>query len=203
MRPGGLSGAAVIAAVIGVCVGCTVELPLIENPSTPLTWPTPITTGEPSRTERPKALDLTRQSDCSALSDLPVTRWSVQPGRPFFNEAAFKNRGYVACSWGRSEPPFGLLITLNPNLDLAQHPVRPDALVKETTARGYPMIITYLTKFPRGVNPACDAAIDVADGQLVTISYGINGEDDPSVGLEDLCDTLPDVAAQVLIRLDS
>lgn len=205
---------AAIAVLMPLAVGCAALAPgsepsfgvsPIEPPSFPTQEPPPSPTPtapssrppsgldgawKPSRRQRARDLDLSAMKDCTALDDVPVTRWQVQPGRPVGERL---KSGTVSCSWAHQKPPYALTL-IKYQESIYDRSIFSDTEPEEIEVDGFPA----WTGQRMDVRPTCEINIDIHDTQHLSISYNVTGPiEDNTVD----CDRLPAIGTELVEAL--
>lgn len=146
--------------------------------------------------ERPKPLDMASVDVCQLLTKLPVTSWGLDGRAPVGDESS-SFPGAQTCVSSGVAANLGLGLTAVTDEGVADYVESTTAQPTESQAKGYRLVV---------LTPAsqedCFGVVDVNDGQLLHISYGMNipGEA-PVTAQATLCERVPAIAEAALTAL--
>jgi hypothetical protein len=207
-----LASLAAVLAVAGlVAAGCSTAepgAPVAADPpvtSESSAEPEPVTEQEsteettseetPPPVSRPKPIDLATIDVCAVVAALPLREYRLDGDRPPIGGESSLFPGAKDCFAGGIRNNLSLLVVAVTGegarsfVDSAGVAART-----ETVAAGYPL--TVLT--PRAPS-SCFGVLDVHDGQMLYISYGLgNPADQPVTPQDRLCRTVPAIATAVV-----
>ncbi|GAB3433255.1 DUF3558 family protein [Actinophytocola sediminis] len=162
------------------------------EPSTPPSTP-PADDAPP--VDRPKPIDLTTVDICQVLAALPLPTFKLDGDRPPLAGESSLFPGAKDCFVNGIEHNVSLLVVAVTDQGAKDFTEFANVAAKsDTEAAGYPL--TVLT--PQA--PAnCMGVLDVHDGQLLYLSYGLgNPAGQPATPQADLCRTVPEIATAVV-----
>lgn len=153
------------------------------------------TSEESPTVSRPKPIDLTKVDICAVVGALPLREYQLDGDRPPLAGDSSLFPGAKDCFAGGIRNNLSLLVVAVTDegarsfVDSANVAART-----ETAAAGYPL--TVLT--PQA--PAnCFGVLDVHDGQMLYISYGLGSPtEQPATPQERLCRTVPAIATDLV-----
>ena len=146
---------------------------------------------EPPPVSRPKPIDLAKIDICAVVAALPLREYRLDGDRPPLGGESSLFPGAKDCFAGGIQHNLSLLVVAVTGEGARSFVDSANVAAKtETVAAGYPL--TVLT--PRA--PAsCFGVLDVHDGQMLYISYGLGNPNDQPVTPQDrLCRTIPALA---------
>ncbi len=152
------------------------------------------TTSKPSST-RPKPIDMTAVDVCQLIGAITFADFAPD-GNPIGGESTVFP-GSQDCYVNSLPQNRGLILVAVRDQGTTEYLDGANAEITETQAAGYPL---YVLTLP---DPAsCFGALDVNDGQMLFINYGMTQADTPPVTpQEQLCAAVPEIAAAALAQL--
>jgi hypothetical protein len=188
------------ALLVAGCAGNEPGKPVAGDPTTeaPTTTTTTTSSSAPaSSVDRPKPLDMGAVDICQVLAGMPVKQFGLDGDRPPTGGDSSIFPGAKDCFAGGIQANLGLSLVAVADQGAAEFLDGTRAEVTDTEAAGYPLHVLK----PADPN-SCFGVLDVADGQLLYLSYGLNmlGED-PVTPQVQLCQTVPAIAAAALAQL--
>lgn len=184
--------------VLGVLLlaGCSATETGSPTPGETTTTTTTTTSGgsEQTSTSRPEDLDVSGLDVCQVLSVLPVAEWGIAADSRQGGESSLFP-GSQDC-YGQGDN-IGLTLTAVKDRNAADYAEGAMADVTETTVDGYGLYVL------KPSDPAaCFGALDVHDGQMLFLNYGVTIPDQEPVTPQDtLCQRIPDIAKAALTAL--
>ncbi|GAB1512241.1 DUF3558 family protein [Actinophytocola sp. KF-1] len=161
-----------------------------EPPTT--TTSTTTTTEAP---DRPRDIDMAGVDVCELVSSLPLGTFGLDQDRPPTGGDSTFFPGSKDCFANGIDANLGLTLTAVVDQGAAEYAEGTDN--SETDVDGFPL---YVVKPP---NPdSCFGLLDVADGQMLYINYGLSAPGSEPVTPQDtLCTRVPQIAKAVLAKL--
>jgi uncharacterized protein DUF3558 len=167
-----------------------------DEPTTTTTSTTTTTTTTTEQT-RPKDIDVAGVDVCKLVASLPRGTFGLDQDRPPTGGDSMNFPGSQDCFANGIEANLGLTITAVVDQGAAEFAEGADAEVSESDVDGYPL---YLLK--PSMPHSCFGALDVADGQMIYINYGLSTPgSEPITPQATLCSRVPQIAAAVLAKL--
>lgn len=199
-----------VAAAIGLaaCSGTEGGSPTAQTTDQTETAGATGTTTEPSESSptapssestanRPKDLDLAGVDVCGLFKRMPIKEFGVKgPSAPVGGEST-SFPGSQDCYTSGGDTNLGLLLTAVSDEGMDDYVGSVNATVTRSQAAGYPLAV---------LRPAdtrsCFGAVDVADGQMLYINYGLADLTGKPVTPQDrLCAAVPKIAKAALDAL--
>lgn len=181
-----------------LAAGCTAT----EN-GTPTATGTPAT-GEQTTTTttttttqaRPRDIDMAGVDVCGLVASLPLATFGLDQRPPTGGESS-RFPGSQDCFANGIEANLGLTLAAVVDQGATEYIDGANAEVSETEVDGFPL---YVLK-PRTPD-SCFGALDVADGQMLYVNYGLSAPGaEPVTPQETLCERVPQIAAAALAEL--
>jgi Protein of unknown function (DUF3558) len=145
---------------------------------------------------RPRDIDLTGVDICKVVSDLPLRKYGLD-GRAPVGGTSQIFPGNKDCFAGGIDKNLALTLIAVTDQDAGEFVETANAQVTEFDAQGYPLSVL---KPAQQTN--CFGVLDVHDGQLVWIAYGLGSPTERPVTPQDqLCKTVPMIAASAVAAL--
>ena len=178
-----------------LAAGCTATE--TGTPTTGNQTTTTTTTETTTETQtRPREIDLAGVDMCGLVSSLPLTELGLDQRAPIGGEStAFP--GSQDCFANGVTNNLGLTLVAVVDEGAADYAAGTDAEVDESEVDGFPL---YVLEPP--VPDSCFGAIDVADGQMLFINFGLSAPGtEPVTPQAALCMRVPEIAASVMEKL--
>lgn len=194
----------VVAAGL-LLVGCTTNeagSPTAQHTTTTTTRtaaPTTTTTEATTTTTRPrpKAIDLAGVDVCQLIGKLPLGDYGLDPARPPTGGPSSAFPGAQDCFANGPAANLGLTIVAVVDQGAGEYLDGAQGDVEEAAAKGFP---TYVVK--TSDQAACFGVVDVNEGQLLFLNYGLNiAGEEPVTPQATLCDRIPTIAAAAITQL--
>lgn len=184
-----------VTGLLLAAAGCTAA-----ETGTPTTGEqTTTTTAEQTTTaeKRPRDIDLAGVDVCGLVSSLPLTTFGLDQRPPTGGEST-SFPGSRDCFANGIEANLGLTLVAVVDEGAADYAGGANAQVSETEVDGFTL---YVLKPP--VPDSCFGALDVADGQMLHVNYGLSAPGtEPVTPQETLCERVPQIAAAALAQLN-
>jgi hypothetical protein len=144
--------------------------------------------------DRPKDIDMAGVDICKVVAGLPRGEYGLETDRPPLAGTSGIFPGAKQCFANGLSKNLSLTLIAVPDRDAREFVETANAEVTDFEAEGYPLSV---------LKPAqpenCFGVLDVHDGQLLFISYGMgNPRGEPVTPQKRLCDTVPMIAASAV-----
>lgn len=168
-----------------------------EPTTTTTTTTTATTTTTSAGSDRPKDVDVAGLDVCDLVASLPRGTFGLDQDRPPTGGDSMNFPGSKDCFANGIEANLGLTVTAVVDQGAAEFADFADAEVSESDVDGYPL---YLLK--PSMPHSCFGALDVADGQMIYLNYGLSAPgSEPVTPQATLCARVPQIAAAVVAKL--
>lgn len=168
-----------------------------EPTTTTTTTTTATTTTTSAGSDRPKDVDVAGLDVCDLVASLPRGTFGLDQDRPPTGGDSMNFPGSKDCFANGIEANLGLTVTAVVDQGAAEFADFADAEVSESDVDGYPL---YLLK--PSMPHSCFGALDVADGQMIYLNYGLSAPGgEPVTPQATLCARVPQIAATVVAKL--
>ncbi|MDQ3788265.1 MAG: DUF3558 domain-containing protein [Actinomycetota bacterium] len=167
-----------------------------DEPTTTTTSTTTATTTTEAAA-RPREIDMAGVDVCELVASLPLGTFGLDDDRPPTGGDSTFFPGSKDCFANGIEANLGLTITAVVDQGAKEYAEGSGAETTETDVEGFPL---YVVKAP---NPdSCFGMLDVADGQMLYINYGLSTPGtEPATPQDTLCTRVPQIAAAALAEL--
>jgi len=146
---------------------------------------------------RPRDLDMARLDVCGLVGALPLATFGLDQGRPPTGGESTSFPGSQDCFANGIEANLGLTLVAVVDEGAAEYADSVNAEVSETEVDGFPLYVLTPT-----VPDSCFGALDVADGQMLYVNYGLSAPGtEPVTPQATLCERVPRIAAAALVKL--
>lgn len=163
----------------------------------PTTSSAPETTTSSPGGSRPTSFDMAAVDVCQLVSQLPLQTFGLDGDRPPVGGDSSIFPGSKDCYAGGIQANLGLTLIAVVDEGAADFAGSANAESSETEVAGY-QVFVLKPQDPSG----CFGAVDVNDGQLLFINYGMSIPDtEPITPQDQLCQVVPDIAAAALAVL--
>jgi hypothetical protein len=160
--------------------------------TTTTTAATPTTTG--STSERPRNIDMAAVDVCGLVGSLPLAAFGLDQGRTPVGGSSATFPGSRDCFANGIAANLGLTLVAVVGEGAADFADGANAEVSRTEVRGFPLYV--LTP---AAPDSCFGALDVNDGQMLYVNYGLGAPaEQPVTPQETLCARVPRIAAAAL-----
>lgn len=182
--------------------GCTADesgTPVAgDEPTTATTTTTTTTTTTSEATkDRPKSIDMAGVDVCELVGALPLATFGLDQDRPPVGGGSTLFPGSQDCFANGVAANLGLTLVAVADQEAGEFVDGANAEVSEADVRGFTL---YVLKPPAA--DSCFGALDVADGQLLYVNYGLGAPGaDPVTPQATLCERVPRIAAAALQHL--
>jgi hypothetical protein len=179
--------------------GCTTTAPGTPIAGGKVTESTTTTTtaAEPSA-DRPKDIDLTAVDLCTVLAALPRATFGLDTDRPPLAGDSSIFPGSKDCFANGVQNNLSLLVVAVVGSGASEFVEGANAESDQTDANGFPLYVLKNQSSP----DTCFGAVDVNDGQMLYISYGLAAPGTPPATPQaTLCQRIQDVARAMLAQL--
>jgi hypothetical protein len=167
-----------------------------DDPTTTTTTATTTTTTS-AGPARPKDIDVAAVDVCELVAALPRATFGLDQDRPPTGGGSTLFPGSKDCFANGVRANLGLTLTAVVDEGAAEYADGANAEVSETEVGGYPL---YVLK--PAVPDSCFGLLDVADGQMLHINYGLSAPGGEPVTPQDtLCTRVPQIAEAALAEL--
>lgn len=168
-----------------------------DEPTTTATTTTTTTTTTTEAATRPREIDMAGVDVCELVASLPLATFGLDEDRPPTGGDSTFFPGSKDCFANGVEANLGLMLTAVVDQGAKEYAESSGAESSETEVRGFPL---YVVKSP---NPdSCFGLLDVADGQMLYINYGLSTPGTEPVTPQDtLCARVPRIADAALAEL--
>ena len=159
---------------------------------------TTTTTSTSEAPARPKDIDVTAVDLCAVLGGIPRATFGLDADHPPLagNSSIFP--GSKDCFSEGLQTNLSLLVVGVVDQGTTEFLDGADADVQTTDANGFPLYV--LTN--QASAQTCFGAVDVHDGQMLYLSYGVAAPDsEPKTPQATLCQRIPDIARALLAQL--
>jgi hypothetical protein len=175
-----------------LAAGCTAT-----ETGSPTGEPQPTTTTTTTTTEtRPRDIDLAGVDICGVVKELPLTTFGLDQ-RPPTGGASTTFPGSQDCFANGVAANLGLTLVAVADQGASDYVDGANAEVSETDVDGFRL---YVLKPP--VPDSCFGALDVADGQMLFVNYGLGAPGaEPATPQTTLCERVPQIASAALAKL--
>jgi hypothetical protein len=166
-----------------------------DRPRATKTTTTTTTTSAPSR---PKSIDLTTVDVCRVVTGLPRADLGLDTDRPPLAGDSGLFPGSKDCFNDGTRANLALTLVAVVDKGAKEYLDGANADVNQTDANGFPLYVLTTQASPQ----SCFGALDVNDGQMIFINYGVATADgQPSTPRSTLCQRVPDIAKAALALL--
>jgi hypothetical protein len=167
-----------------------------DQPDGPASSTEPPPTSSAPR-DRPEDIDMAGIDICKVVAGLPRPEYGLEDDRPPLAGTSVIFPGAKQCFANGIPKNLSLTLIAVPDEDAREFVETANAEVTDFEAEGYPLSV---------LKPAqpenCFGVLDVHDGQLLFISYGMgNPRGEPVTPQKRLCDTVPAIAASAISAL--
>ncbi|MFC4858865.1 DUF3558 family protein [Actinophytocola glycyrrhizae] len=163
------------------------------------TAPTTTTTTTTTTTEvsRPRDIDLAGADLCGVVAALPLGTFGLDQDRPPTGGDSTSFPGSRDCFANGIGANLGLTLVAVLDQGAAEYVEGADAEVTESEVDGFPLHVLKPT-----APDSCFGAVDVADGQMLFVNYGLSAPGtEPVTPQATLCERVPRIAAAALAEL--
>lgn len=169
-----------------------------EEPTTTTTTTTATATATTTTgSARPKDVDVAGLDVCELVTSLPMATFGLDQDRPPIGEDSMNFPGSKECFANGIDKNLALKITAVVDQGASEFAEFADAEVSESDVDGFPL---YLLK--PSMAHSCFGALDVADGQMIYLNYGLSAPgSEPITPQATLCSRVPQIAAAVVAKL--
>lgn len=175
--------------------GCTATEP--GTPTETTSEPTTTTTITTTTPDRPRVLDMAAVDVCGLVGSLPLATFGLDQGRAPTGGESSSFPGSQDCFANGIAANLGLTLVAVVDQGAAEYIDGANAEVSESDVEGFPL---YILKPP--APDSCFGALDVADGQMLYVNYGLSAPgSEPVTPQETLCERVPQIAAAALAKL--
>jgi Protein of unknown function (DUF3558) len=181
------------------------------EPGEPIAGDPPATTETPTGTEtatpteqtvppsasRPRELDLAAVDICQVVGKLPLREYRLDGDRPPIGGTSAVFPGAKDCFAGGIKNNLSLTLIAVTSEGAESFVDGANAEPSASTAAGFPLTVL------KPANPAnCFGVVDVADGQLLYVAYGLASPgQQPVTGQDKLCSTVPVIAEAAITAI--
>jgi hypothetical protein len=180
--------------------GCTtgeVGTPTGGDEPTTTTTTTTTTTATTEAPIRPRDIDMASVDPCKLVASLPLGTFGLDQNRPPTGGDSTFFPGSKDCFANGIEANLGLTLTAVVDQGAKEYAEGAGAETTETDVQGFPL---YVLKGP--TPDSCFGLLDVADGQMLYINYGLSAPgSEPVTPQETLCTRVPQIAEAALAKL--
>ena len=167
-----------------------------DEPTTTTTATTTSTTTTEAAT-RPRDIDMAGVDVCELVASLPLATFGLDQDRPPTGGDSTFFPGSKDCFANGIEANLGLTLTAVVDQGAKEYAESAGADTTETEVDGFPL---YVVKAP--APDSCFGLLDVADGQMLYINYGLSAPGGEPVTPQDtLCTRVPQIAKAALAEL--
>ncbi len=167
-----------------------------EEPTTTTTTTTSTTQETTTTQSRPRDIDMAGVDICGLVTSLPLPTFGLDQRPPTGGEST-SFPGSQDCFANGIQANLGLTLVAVVDQGAAEYVDGANAEVTETEVDGFPL---YVLKPP--VPDSCFGALDVADGQMLYVNYGLSAPGtQPMTPQATLCERVPQIAAAAITLL--
>lgn len=158
----------------------------------------PAATAEPPEVERPKDLDLAKVDPCKLVDGLQRKQFGLDDRKGLADDDSAVFPGNPSCFTLGFKTNLGLSVVTVSTEGVSSYIESVDVYPTPVTVKGYPAYVLA----PEDQPEDCYGVVDVNDGQLLYLSYGLNLPDaEPITPQQALCERIPELAEALLTGL--
>lgn len=186
-----------LALLLAGCATTSPGTPTAGNRVTETTT----TASDPSTTtsaNRPRNIDLAAVDVCQVVTALPRATYGLDTARPPLPGDSSTFPGSKDCFANGVQQNLSLLVVAVVDTGVPEYLDGANASIDQADANGFPLYVLTTRASP----DSCFGALDVNDGQMLFINYGLatpGGQ--PATPQPTLCQRVPDIARAALAQL--
>lgn len=168
-----------------------------EEPTTTTTTTSTSTSTTEAGSARPRDIDMAGVDVCELVSALPLASFGLDQDRPPTGGDSTLFPGSKDCFANGIDANLALTVTAVVDWGAAEYAEGANADVSATEVDGFPLRVLKPT-----APDSCFGALDVADGQMLLVNYGLSAPgSEPVTPQATLCERVPQIAAAALAKL--
>lgn len=184
----------VTGLLLAGCTATETGTPTTGDATTTEPTTTTTTTTTTAAQARPRDIDMAGVDVCGLVGSLPLATFGLDQGRPPTGGESTSFPGSQDCFANGIAANLGLTLVAVVDEGAAEYADGANAEVTETEVDGFPL---YVLEPP--VPDSCFGALDVADGQMLYVNYGLSAPGtEPVTPQGTLCERVPQIAAAAL-----
>ncbi|HWM06293.1 MAG TPA: DUF3558 family protein [Actinophytocola sp.] len=171
--------------------------PATTEPGTAVETATPTEQTVAPSASRPRDLDLAAVDICQVVGKLPLREYGLDGDRPPIGGTSVVFPGAKDCFAGGIQNNLSLTLIAVTSEGAGSYVDSANAGKTASTVAGFPLTVL------EPANPAnCFGVVDVADGQLLHVAYGLGSPgQQPVTGQDKLCSTVPVIAEAAITAI--
>jgi hypothetical protein len=190
-----------LALLLAGCTATQAGAPVAGDDPVPTSTSTsspPTTTTTEAPADRPRNIDMAAIDVCQLVGGLPLAAFGLDTDRPPLPGESGTFPGAKQCFANGVEKNLSLLVVAVVDQSVADYVAGANAEVDEFDADGFPLAVLSTPASP----DSCFGALDVNDGQMLFINYGLSAPgSEPVTPQTTLCQRIPDIARAALAGL--
>ncbi|MFC7624541.1 DUF3558 domain-containing protein [Microlunatus sp. GCM10028923] len=186
--------ATIALGLLVALIGCTPSGPAAQPPTTGDSAPPEA----PPKVERPKNLDMAKADPCELVDGLPRKTFGLDDRKGLADDDSAVFPGNPSCFTLGFRTNLGLSVVTVSTEGVTSYIESVNVYPTPVTVKGYPAYVLAPERQPEN----CYGVVDVNDGQLLYLSYGLNiPDEEPITPQQKLCEQVPQLAEELLAGL--